>query len=68
MLTALKRPKSSFADWCSKERRQRESRAKACPRFALALSPFPAEAGHHIQNQNCPKLNRCAARNQPGNR
>lgn len=65
---ALKRPKSSFADWYSKERRQRESRAKACPRFALALSPFPAEAGHHIQYQNCPKLNRCAARNQPGNR
>ncbi len=34
---ALKRPKSSFADWYSKERRQRESRAKDCPRFALAF-------------------------------
>ena len=36
-VSALKRPQSSFADWYSKERRQRESRAKACPRFALAL-------------------------------
>ena len=61
---ALKRPQSSFADRCPKERLQRESRAKACPRFALALSQFPVSAGHHIQNQNCPKLNRCAARNQ----
>ena len=38
---ALKRPQSSFADRYSKDRRQRESRAKACPRFALALSPSP---------------------------
>ena len=67
-VSALKRPQSSFADWYSKERRQRESRAKACPRFALALSPPPASARHHIQNHNCPKLNRCAARNQSGNR
>ena len=48
----LKRPQSTFADWYSKDRRQRESRAKACPRFALALSPSLAEAEHHIQNQN----------------
>ena len=63
----LKRPQSSFADWYSKERRQRESRAKACPRFALALSPSPASVGHHIQNHNRPKLNRCETRNQSGN-
>ena len=66
-VSALKRPQSSFADSCSKDRRQRESRAKACPRFALALSPSPAEAGHNIKNQNCPKLNRCETRNQSGN-
>ncbi len=67
-VSALKRPQSSFADWYSKERRQRESRAKACPRFALALSPSPASVGHHIQNHNRPKLNRCETRNQSGNR
>ena len=56
----LKRPKSSFADWYSKERRRRESRAKACPRFALALSPPPASAGQPVNTTR-----RCAVAVDP---